>query len=122
MRERSQEQINNIMAIVDVQTDHANNYIIPFIKEQLEKVEDYLESAWLVNKFPDELSRIGDAMNRIRNSNINSHTAAEDLHHIIELIEYRIGRIDLYIYTIERERKVLGLTMSNEPQLGPKVE
>jgi hypothetical protein len=67
--ERSQEHINNIIAIADVQADHANSYIIPFIKEHLEKVEDYLESAWLVNKFPDVLYRIGDAMNRIRNGN-----------------------------------------------------
>jgi hypothetical protein len=40
--------------------------------------------------------------------------AAEDFQHIIELIECRIGRIDLYINTIEGERKALGLPMRNE--------
>jgi hypothetical protein len=114
MTERSQEHINKIMSIAGRRADQAS-YIVQFIKEHLEKVEDYLESAWLVNKFPDELYRIGDDMNRIRNSDINTRTAAEDLLHIIESIEYKIGRIDLYIDTIDHERKVLGLTVSNEP-------
>jgi hypothetical protein len=122
MTERSQEQLKRTILIAGKWADEANIQMIPFIKEHLDKVEDHLESAWLVNKFPDELSRVADYMNRIRNSNINVLTAAEDLLHIIESIEYKTGRIDLYMDTIEQERRILRLDVANEPKVRPKVE
>jgi hypothetical protein len=90
IKERSKTSINRIMALAKVHGEFAADYIIPFIKSELDKVEDYLENPWLVNKFPDELSRIGDAMNRVKNLQINLGTRTEDLHDIIELVEYRI--------------------------------
>lgn len=110
MKERSEQSKDRIMAISCRESDRADHYISPFIKSQLDKVEDYLDSAWLVNKFPDELSMIGNAMHIVRNSKINVHTEIEDLQHMKEIIEDRIVRIQEYIEIIGEERKAIGLS------------
>ena len=46
-------------------------------------------------------------MNRVKNLQINLGTRTEDLHDVIELVEYRINRIDFYIEMIEEEKKAL---------------
>jgi hypothetical protein len=109
MKERSEQKKDRIMAISARESDRAVYYIRPFIESHLDKVEDYLESAWLVNKFPDELSMIDVAMQTVRNSQIHVHTGIED-QHMKEIIEDQIIRIQGYVEMIEEERKAIGLS------------
>jgi len=99
----------HLRAIMGNARTNAEDYIIPSLKSELDKAEDYLESAWLVNKYPDELSVIRDAMAAVRNSEINIQTGKGYLSELMDAVRYRKERIEYYIETIQQEREVVGL-------------
>jgi hypothetical protein len=62
------------MALAKVNSNWASNYLVSFVQCQLSNAANFLDNAWLVNKFPDELTWMGDAMSTVLNTRLNEHT------------------------------------------------
>jgi hypothetical protein len=75
----------------------------------LNNTANFIQSGWLVNKFPDELNRMADAMNHVKATDLNAVTSS-DLSHLIDNINYRIQRINFCIEVIEEERNNVSLS------------
>jgi hypothetical protein len=75
----------------------------------LNNASNFIESGWLVNKFPDELNRMTDAMNYVKSTEINANTSALTLSDLLDRINYRIERINFCIEAMEEERNKVHL-------------
>jgi hypothetical protein len=108
---KSQQNARRIMTLARTNSEHAMNYLLPFTKNQLTAASNFIESAWLVNKFPDELYSLGDAVTRVKNTRFDeeqlSYQVFSDL---IESIRHRIQRLGFCIGILEDERKKIGLS------------
>lgn len=91
-----------------IQSDNATGYLIPFTINLLNNTANFIQSGWLVNKFPDEINLLADAMNYVR-AKIDPNTSRSDLSSLKDAIEYRIQRISMYIEAMQEERIKVGL-------------
>ena len=90
-------------------SDHAIYYLLPYTKDQLLNTSNFIDNAWLVNKFPDELPSLGDAMTKVRNTPPDEICREEVLSSLGESIKYRIQRLEFCIRILEEEREIIGL-------------
>ncbi len=87
-----EQKIGNIESIAQTYSEHVSNYLIGFTMDLLTNASNFIESGWLVNKFPDELNRMADAMNYVKSAEINANKTALTLSDLLDRINYRIQR------------------------------
>lgn len=105
---RGNPNSREIEGIAETYGEHVRSYLIPFTMYLLNNTANFIQNGWLVNKFPDELNRMADAMDHVHATNLNT-IATSELSSIIETINYRIQRINFCIEAIEEERKNVNL-------------
>ena len=111
---KSEENIRKIMSLAKIQNGHASNYLLSFTQYQLSKAENFLDNAWLVNKFPDELAMLGDAMATVKATELNEQTSYEVFSELDDVLNYRIQRLQFCITILEDERQKLSLSPVEE--------
>jgi ribosomal protein S15P/S13E len=73
------------------------------IQRDLEKATDYINSTWLVAKFPDEVAMLGYEFD-LAHSHFQDYVDEEQTLQIRKLISDKINRIADYIKRIEDEK------------------
>ena len=88
-------------------------YIRDFILEELDNTKTFIASAWLVNKFPDELKSIGLGSTLTHLSTLEGVVFEYKSDDIIEGINFDLERLNFYIGTMQDERTEVGLPIIN---------
>jgi len=107
-KDRDETSLNSIKAITENEYNDVEHNILPYMTLELSKVEDYLESPYLVYRLPEILKVIATAITGVRNSQLNL-IKKDDLLPLRGLIVLAISNIKFVLQSIEEERKVVGL-------------
>jgi hypothetical protein len=107
---KSGQNAMRIIALAKRNSDRAMYYLAPFTKDQLSKASNFIHSAWLVNKFPDELDILIESMKNISEIIPNDQISYEMVPQLIDNAKYIIQRLEFCINILEDERKKVGLT------------
>ncbi len=103
-------------------SEFLKSYTMDFTIFQLDNAKNFLHSAWLSIKFPDELNMLNWEMAGLENVHITKGSIHfhDEINQIIRSIDYRISRIDFWIQIMQEEREIVGLK-SVEDKYGKKT-
>lgn len=101
------QKLDTIKRTAKIHSDFIKNHTIDFTNFQLENARNFLHSAWLAIKYPDELHMLHWEMSSI--ANLTPILDSQDISRILESIEYKINRIDFHVSVMQEERKRVGL-------------
>jgi hypothetical protein len=110
---RQEQDIRTIQSIAQTYSEFVTGYLISFTMLLLNNTANFIDSGWLVNKFPDELDRMADALNYVKSSEINIDTPSSMVSEILDEFKYRIEKINFCIEALEEERKKVHLPNLN---------
>ena len=88
-------------------------YIKNFILEELDNMKNFIGSAWLVNKFPDELKSVGLGSTLTYLSTVDEMAFEYKYDEIIDGINFDLERLNFYISAMQDGRSEVGLPLIN---------
>jgi hypothetical protein len=105
------ENLQRLNRKAKFKSDFLKNYTMDFTKFQLENARNFLHSAWLAIKYPDELFMLNWEMESLANVKpvLLEEYFYRDIDHILQSIDYKINRIDFWVSVMQEERTKVGL-------------
>jgi hypothetical protein len=109
--EPTEQKLDRIKRTANTNDEFLRGYIMDFTKFQLDNAKNFLYSAWLSIKFPDELAMLNLDIAGIRNANLvqGSYGFHDTINQIIKAIDYRVNRINFSVQIMQEERERVGL-------------
>jgi uncharacterized membrane-anchored protein YhcB (DUF1043 family) len=100
---KSEANRKHMVSIAKTANRISVNHTITLIQRDIHIAIDYINNPWLVAKFPDELTVIGDVFAMVENS-FESYFPESEFLDLKEMIVEKISRIQFYIETLQEEK------------------